>query len=80
MAGKLLASGHAYESFSTNEEVDARRRAARLALAPRTAEVLPPAAPALVDRGVSVTYGRHTALREVDLTVGRGHVTALMGR
>jgi glutamyl-tRNA synthetase len=28
VAGKLLASGHAYESFSTNEEVDARRRAA----------------------------------------------------
>ncbi|WP_445258096.1 ABC transporter ATP-binding protein [Nocardioides aurantiacus] len=59
---------------------DARRRAARLALAPRTAEVLPPAAPALVARGVSVTYGRRTALREVDLTVGRGQVTALMGR
>ncbi|MGY1754303.1 glutamate--tRNA ligase [Blastococcus sp. SYSU D01042] len=28
VAGKLLESGHAYESFSTNEEVDARRRAA----------------------------------------------------
>jgi len=28
VAGKLLASGHAYESFSTNEEVDARRLAA----------------------------------------------------
>jgi glutamyl-tRNA synthetase len=28
VVGKLLASGHAYESFSTNEEVDARRRAA----------------------------------------------------
>ncbi|WP_346619710.1 glutamate--tRNA ligase [Blastococcus montanus] len=28
VAAKLLASGHAYESFSTNEEVDARRRAA----------------------------------------------------
>ncbi|MGH2227078.1 glutamate--tRNA ligase family protein, partial [Enterococcus faecalis] len=28
VAGKLLDSGHAYESFSTNEEVDARRRAA----------------------------------------------------
>ncbi|MGY5885662.1 glutamate--tRNA ligase [Modestobacter lacusdianchii] len=28
VAGKLLAAGHAYESFSTNEEVDARRRAA----------------------------------------------------
>ncbi|MGY2064940.1 glutamate--tRNA ligase [Blastococcus sp. SYSU DS0619] len=27
VAAKLLASGHAYESFSTNEEVDARRRA-----------------------------------------------------
>ncbi|RBY87152.1 glutamate--tRNA ligase [Blastococcus sp. TBT05-19] len=28
VAAKLLESGHAYESFSTNEEVDARRRAA----------------------------------------------------
>jgi glutamyl-tRNA synthetase len=28
VAAKLLVSGHAYESFSTNEEVDARRRAA----------------------------------------------------
>jgi glutamyl-tRNA synthetase len=28
VAEKLLAAGHAYESFSTNEEVDARRRAA----------------------------------------------------
>lgn len=28
VAAKLLAAGHAYESFSTNDEVDARRRAA----------------------------------------------------
>ena len=28
VAAKLLAAGHAYESFSTNEEVDARRIAA----------------------------------------------------
>ena len=28
VAGSLLAAGHAYESFSTNEEVDARRLAA----------------------------------------------------
>ena len=28
VAAKLLAAGHAYESFSTTEEVDARRRAA----------------------------------------------------
>ncbi|MGY1915728.1 glutamate--tRNA ligase [Blastococcus sp. SYSU DS0973] len=28
VAAKLLEAGHAYESFSTNEEVDARRRAA----------------------------------------------------
>jgi glutamyl-tRNA synthetase len=28
VVAKLLAAGHAYESFSTNEEVDARRRAA----------------------------------------------------
>ena len=28
VAARLLAAGHAYESFSTNEEVDARRRAA----------------------------------------------------
>lgn len=28
VAAKLVAAGHAYESYSTNEEVDARRRAA----------------------------------------------------
>lgn len=59
---------------------DARRRASRLRLEPGPTEALAPTRPALVARGVSVTYGRRTALREVDLTVGRGQVTALMGR
>ncbi len=61
---------------------DARRRAARLALVPP--EGLPPAEPGpeavLVARGVSVAYGRHVAVREVDLALESGRVTALMGR
>ncbi|GAB3998351.1 ABC transporter ATP-binding protein [Nocardioides marmoraquaticus] len=60
---------------------DARRRASRLALpvAPERA-ALPPAVPALTARGVSVAYGRVVALREVDLSLAAGQVTALMGR
>jgi energy-coupling factor transporter ATP-binding protein EcfA2 len=60
---------------------DARRRTPRLTLpdtpAPRP---LPPAVPALIARRVDVAYGRVAALREVDLTLARGRVTALMGR
>ncbi|GAB6983754.1 ABC transporter ATP-binding protein [Nocardioides pyridinolyticus] len=60
---------------------DARRRARGLA-----DRLTPPAyedgtvAPAVEVRGLSVVHGRTVALREVDLAVGRGRVTALMGR
>lgn len=60
---------------------DARRRAARLDLPPPAA--VPPPAPtpsSLTARRVSVAYGRVAALREVDLALGSGRVTALMGR
>lgn len=37
-------------------------------------------APALAARGVTVAYGSQVAVRDVDLTVPSGQVTALMGR
>jgi energy-coupling factor transport system ATP-binding protein len=61
---------------------DARRRAAGLTLVPA-----PSPAPGdlddpsvLVARSVTVTYGRHVAVRDVDLDLAAGQVTALMGR
>ncbi|MET0999197.1 MAG: ATP-binding cassette domain-containing protein [Marmoricola sp.] len=61
---------------------DARRRATGLALAPAPAADRPEPAtePALVARAVTVTYGRHVAVRDVDLALAAGEVTALMGR
>jgi energy-coupling factor transporter ATP-binding protein EcfA2 len=61
---------------------DARRRAVGLHLVAPTA---PPAdapsrVPALEARAVTVTYGRQVAVRDVDLTLTGGEVTALMGR
>lgn len=41
---------------------------------------LPVTAPALTAKGVTVAYGSHVAVRDVDLTVPCGQVTALMGR
>ncbi|CAB4693818.1 MAG: ATP-binding cassette domain-containing protein [Actinobacteria bacterium] len=40
----------------------------------------PPADPGLSARSVTVTHGRTVALRDVDLLLPRGRVTALMGR
>ena len=60
---------------------DARRRARGLA-----DRLTPPAyeegttTPAVEVRGLSVVHGRTVALREVDLALGAGRVTALMGR
>ena len=61
---------------------DARRHAAGLTLVPG------PRVPAddsstdvvLEAHAVTVTYGRHVAVRDVDLTLAAGQVTALMGR
>ncbi|MFW6774018.1 ABC transporter ATP-binding protein [Nocardioides sp. CPCC 205120] len=65
---------------------EARRRARSLVLPEPPAT--PPArssggtapAPALEARGLVVAHGRHVAVREVDLTLPVGTVTALMGR
>ena len=64
---------------------DARRHAGDLlARLPATAPepVLPPApeSDVLVARGVVVRHGRRVAVREVDLALAAGTVTALMGR
>lgn len=59
---------------------EARRSARALDLAPPVQEVLPDAPEALTARGVTVTHGRTVAVRELDLTLGEGRVTALMGR
>ena len=71
---------------------DARRHAARLALVPPPPGDQPrdqpgdqlgvpaPGEPALVADGVTVAYGRLVAVREVDIVLDRGRVTALMGR
>lgn len=61
---------------------DARRRARDLAdrLTPPVED--PPAAadPAVAVRGLTVAHGQTIAVREVDLALGAGRVTALMGR
>ncbi|WP_313407678.1 ATP-binding cassette domain-containing protein [Aeromicrobium sp.] len=61
---------------------EARRRVRPLAsrLAPPPAPVPLERPPALQARGITVQYGRFTAVDEVDLQVGRGEVVALMGR
>jgi energy-coupling factor transport system ATP-binding protein len=60
---------------------DARRRAAHLALAPpRPPNGAAPPRPVLEARDVRVGYGRYLAVRDVDLILGAGEVTALMGR
>jgi energy-coupling factor transport system ATP-binding protein len=62
---------------------DARRRAAplRARLDPLPPAGLPaPGPPALRARGILVTYGDLVAVRDVDLDLAGGQVTALMGR
>ncbi len=59
---------------------EARREARRLEVVPPVEQALPPVDPALTARGVSVAHGRTVAVRELDLTLGTGRVTALMGR
>jgi len=61
---------------------DARRRARSLdALVPPVADDHRSARPTAVEvRGLSVVHGRTVAVRDVDLTLGAGRVTALMGR
>jgi energy-coupling factor transporter ATP-binding protein EcfA2 len=61
---------------------DARRRVGdlRLLSKPRSGREVADSAPVLEARGVTVTYGRHVAVRDVDLRLAAGEVTALMGR
>ncbi|MDN4172742.1 ATP-binding cassette domain-containing protein [Nocardioides sp. SOB77] len=59
---------------------DARRRARSLHLAAPDPRPEPAAVPLLGARGLTVVHGRTTALREVDLALDAGRVTALMGR
>jgi energy-coupling factor transporter ATP-binding protein EcfA2 len=59
---------------------EARRAARGLELTPPPADPVVPAVPALTARGVTVSHGRTVAVRELDLTLGAGRVTALMGR
>ncbi len=60
---------------------DARRRARELTLPPVPEPVGAAATVAMLTaRGVTVTHGRVVALRDADLTLRSGAVTALMGR
>lgn len=59
---------------------DARRRARELSLVAPEEPHGPTPGPGLVATGLSVVHGRTPALREVDVTVPAGRVTALMGR
>ncbi len=60
---------------------EARRRAGTLADRPPPARPTPATGPVLLEaRGIGVRYGRTVAVREVDLGVAAGEVTALMGR
>ncbi|MBZ5737220.1 ABC transporter ATP-binding protein [Nocardioides mangrovi] len=60
---------------------DARRRARDLGERLRPpVETTSAAAAAVEVRGLQVVHGRTVALRDVDLTLGAGRVTALMGR
>ncbi len=61
---------------------DARRRASGLSLVhpPRERAHAPAGEPALVAHDLTVAYGRLRAVRDVDLALHPGEVTALMGR
>jgi energy-coupling factor transport system ATP-binding protein len=59
---------------------DARRRARDLPVAAPEAPDPPVVASALTARGVTVTHGRKVAVQDLDVAIGEGRVTALMGR
>ncbi len=59
---------------------EARRAVRGLDLVPPVEVELPPAAPLLTGTDLVVAHGTVVALREVDVTLGTGRVTALMGR
>jgi energy-coupling factor transport system ATP-binding protein len=59
---------------------DARRRARELRLEPLTPVEPAPTTPAAVVRRLEVVHGRTVAVRGLDLEIGSGRVTALMGR
>ena len=60
---------------------DARRRAAPLDLVPPEPSSPDGPRPTVLDaRGLAVAYGRHLAVRDVDLALRAGEVVALMGR
>jgi energy-coupling factor transport system ATP-binding protein len=60
---------------------DARRAARDLELPPPPPFDAPaPGEPLVTARGVTVRLGDHPAVRDVDVTVGRGEVVALLGR
>ncbi|MBS45036.1 MAG: cobalt ABC transporter ATP-binding protein [Nocardioides sp.] len=59
---------------------DARRRARALSLVAPVPEVPSDAEPAVRADGVGVLLGGEVVLRDLDLVLGRGRVTALMGR
>jgi energy-coupling factor transport system ATP-binding protein len=59
---------------------DARRRARELTIAPPAPVETPRAASELTARGVTVVHGRTAAVKDLDLDLGQGRVTALMGR
>ncbi len=60
---------------------DARRQARTLgSLPPPEATTLPAIVPLLTGRGITVVHGKHVAVRDVDVTLGAGRVSVLMGR
>jgi len=59
---------------------DARRRARELTLTPPAVPEAAPRRSVLTARGVSVVHGRTEAVKSLDLVLGEGGVTALMGR
>ncbi len=59
---------------------EARRAVRGLDLTPPAPVVLPAVEPLLTARALVVTHGPVVALREVDIALGTGRVTALMGR
>ncbi len=59
---------------------DARRLARTLRITPPEVPELAPAPAGLTAKDLTVSHGRTVAVRELDLALGQGRVTALMGR